>query len=54
MISCRILFVLLMMLGLGVVLAKHGQYKNEKYNFWVSLISCVLQVLLLWGGGFFS
>lgn len=51
---CRITFIVWLALGLGVMLAKHGEPKNGTYSFWVGLVSSVLQLLLLWGGGFFS
>lgn len=54
MIFCRVLFLIWMLLGLGMTLALDGQPKTGKHSFWISLISCVIQVLLLWGGGFFS
>lgn len=54
MMFCRILFVAWLLLSLGCYLAKHGEPKTGNYSFWVALISSVLQVLLLWGGGFFS
>ena len=54
MIFCRVLFLVWMVLGLGITLAKHGEPKREKYNFGLSFIAGALQLLLLWGGGFFS
>lgn len=54
MIFCRITFIIWTVLGLGVCLAKHGQHQEGRYNFWVTLISTAIQMLLLWGGGFFS
>ena len=44
----------LYLLGLGIALAKHGQEKDEKHNFLLSLAITVLQVALLWWGGFFT
>lgn len=54
MTICRIVFLAWLMLGLGCYLAKHGEPKTGKYDFWTALISTILQVLLLWGGGFFN
>lgn len=54
MVICRTLFMFWLALGLGSYLAKHGEPKEGTYNFWIAFISSVLQVLLLWGGGFFN
>ena len=34
-------------------LIRHGQDKNEKYNFWVEIVNTYIWVILLKGGGFF-
>lgn len=34
-------------------LTRHGQDKNEKYNFWVAIVNTFIWVLILKGGGFF-
>lgn len=54
MMFCRIAFTAWLMLGLGIYLAKHGEPRDGYYNFWTGLISSVLQILLLWGGGFYG
>lgn len=54
LVFCRITFVIWLALSLGVYLAKHGERKEGTYNFWSGFISAVIQMLLLWGGGFFS
>jgi hypothetical protein len=54
MILCRIIFMVWMVLGLGIHLAEDGKPRTGKYSFWVAFISCALQTLLLWGGGFFN
>lgn len=54
MIFCRILYVGLLLMGLGVALAKHGEYKSGRHNFWVSLIGVAIDLLVLYGGGFFD
>lgn len=43
-----------MVLGLGVALAKHGQPRNDKYNFGISLITSAIEIALLYWGGFFN
>ena len=37
-----IVYLALSAMGLGINLAKHGEPKDEKYNFWVSLIRSVI------------
>jgi hypothetical protein len=52
-----IIFLLLIAVNLGIALAKHGEYKtgiDAQYNFWVTLISAVIDLILLWGMGVFS
>lgn len=44
----------LMILALGITLAKHGQPKNDKYNFGISLIANAIEIGLLYWGGFFN
>jgi len=48
----QILWVALMSLSLGIVASKHGQ--SYKYNIWYSLICILIQVGLLYWGGFFG
>lgn len=45
-------YLALMLIGLGVALAKHGEY--TKINFWSTLISTLLVMFLLYKGGFFN
>lgn len=50
----QIVWSVLALLGLGVALARHGQQRTDKHNFWSQLAACVLGAWLLWSGGFFS
>ena len=50
---CRIALIGMMGMSLGIALCKHGEDKGE-YNFWSSLIAFGIEMLLLWGGGFFK
>ena len=43
-----------MLIDLGFSLAKHGEYKDGKYNFWTSLISFIITLWILNCGGFFK
>lgn len=53
-IACVIILLALMGINLGLNLGKHGEPKNEKYNFWGCLIATGIQVLLFWGTGMFD
>ena len=50
----QIIWLVLNTLGLGIVLCKHGEYRREKNNFWVSLAALIIEVVLLKWGGFFG
>lgn len=41
-------------LSLGIVLAKHGEKRTENYNFFVSLFTVVVELLLLYKAGLFN
>ncbi len=43
-----------MFVNLGVVLAYHGRPMNTKHNFFMALFVAVLNLGLLYWGGFFS
>ena len=46
--------IILMAMEAGMHLAKHGEPRTDKYNFWSSLFGSTIILALLWGGGFFS
>jgi hypothetical protein len=52
----QIVFLIIVLLGLGVDLARHGERQTEvkKYNFWTSLISVLISCSLLYAGGFWD
>lgn len=50
----QITIIVLYALSLGVNLANHGEKREGKYNFWSSLIVCILLFTLLKSGGFFE
>ena len=54
MIFCRITMLVLIVLNVGIHLGKNGEPKNGRYNFVAQLIAAVIEILLLWGGGFFG
>lgn len=51
---CQIILITIYVLGLGITLANHGKPKEGEYNFWMSLLSYGIVMILLWGGGFFK
>jgi|WetSurMetagenome_2_1015567.scaffolds.fasta_scaffold37656_9 hypothetical protein len=50
----QILILGLLILSLGISLAKHGEPKNGKENFFITLLGVALQITLLYFGGFFK
>jgi len=51
---CQMIITALYMMSLGMNLAKHGQPRENKYNFWEALIMTSIILFLLWKGGFYS
>ena len=49
-----IILLCLMVLGLGIALAKHGQPRKDPYNFWTQLISFIISIVLLYFAHFFD
>lgn len=48
-----LVIICLLCIEVGASLAKHGEQKDLKYNFWTSLISAIIWLLLIkWAGGF--
>lgn len=43
-----IILCFLMVLNLGVSLAKNGEAKEEKYNFWLTLFAGVFELLMIY------
>ena len=50
----QIIIIVMYALGIGIALSKHGEQRNDKYNFFVTLISTAIELSLLWWGGFFA
>ena len=50
----QICLIVLIALGLGISLAKHGEPRDDTYNFFTTLISSLIYVGLLILGGFFK
>ena len=50
----QIIYLVLLVLGLGVSLAKDGERKVGRWSFWSDLVGAALSFAFLWWGGFFS
>jgi hypothetical protein len=48
----KIIFICLSALGLGIHLAKHGEDRKEKFNFWMACVNAIICYSLLYGAGF--
>jgi hypothetical protein len=49
-----LIYLGLTILSLGIVLARHGQKRTENYNFFISLFSAIVELLLLYKAGLFN
>lgn len=49
----QIIVIVLYVFSLGISLAKHGE-RRENYNFWTTLIAVLIEVALLYWGGFWK
>lgn len=50
----QIVWIALTAMELGCMAVKHGEPKEGKENFWISLIANGIMAWLLWKGGFFG
>lgn len=41
-------------MGLGINLAKHGEPKDGKYNFWTTLLVVIIELVLFYYAGLFN
>ena len=49
-----IIILCLYAMNLGISLIMHGKPKDEKYNFWTTLLATGVSVALLWWAGIFE
>lgn len=49
-----LIYMSMTLLSLGIELARHGQEKKTKVDFYSSLFATVVIYALLWWGGFFA
>lgn len=50
----QIILLALIAIGIGVVLAKHGEPKDGTYNVFATIACEVILITLLYWGGFFT
>lgn len=50
----QLIFLALMIMGLGVALAKDGEPRDGHHSFFISLVVTSISAGLLWWGGFFD
>lgn len=48
-----IILICLIAMGLGIAMAKHGE-PRPKYNFWTTLISTIVELILYYYAGLFN
>ena len=51
--GAQITWIVIHAIGLFAALEKHGKYKIEKNNFWVSAIALAIEFAIIKWGGFF-
>ncbi len=49
-----IILLVINILELGIVLAKHGEPKEGNYNFWVELTAAIILMVLYYYAGLFD
>ena len=49
----QIIWIILLLIGVGIHLAKHGERRLDDYNIILYLISSAISFALLYFGGFF-
>ena len=50
----QMIYLSLIIFGLGISIVKHGKTKEGKNNFFTDLIGSIIVVSLLYWGGFFK
>jgi len=49
----QIILIIWMAMGLGISITEHGEPKNRETSFWVTAVSDIIIVFILYKGGFF-
>ena len=50
----QIIMIFLWSMGLGIALVKDGEPRGDKYSFGMTFIATVMEIAILWWGGFFG
>ena len=50
----QIIMIALLAMSIGIGLAKRGEPRKEKHNFWLSVFCVFAEAGILYSGGFFS
>lgn len=50
----QVIMIVMLSIGLGIDIVKHGESKTGKYNFVTTLIAQLLVVAILYWGGFWK
>ena len=50
----QLIYIALLMIGIGIDTAKHGEPKTGNHNCTSSIIAAILTIALLYWGGFFG
>lgn len=54
MMIATIILIALMLINFGINIAKHGEDKHQKYNWWSTLIAMIINIVLLYFAGVFN
>ena len=49
-----IILLAIMFVDFGIHLAKHGEYRDDRYNAWIALIALIINIVLLYFAGVFD
>lgn len=49
----QVIWIALSAIGVGVAMVKHGEYRDDRYNIWATLVATAIEFFILAKGGFF-
>lgn len=49
-----IILLAIMFIDLGIHIARHGKYRDDKYNGWVALLAVIINLVLFYYAGLFN
>jgi hypothetical protein len=49
----QIIMIVLLTMGTTIHIVKHGEPRGD-YNMWIGMVALVIEIVLLWWGGFWS